>query len=478
MAKKKILSVGIELASDDIDFAPYDSDMSLLDWDVILFKPNINDFLDYSATYQGKPSLSDSRSFRLRERSEHWRKEIELAFETGKTVFCFLTDYLQLYIDTGERTYSGTGRNQKVTRIVALYDNYRCFPVDLNPVSTRGTSMKLIGVGIDVLSTYWHEFEQYSEYKVVIDSKKIPAAVYTKKGDRKVGSIVRSNDSPGVIVLLPDIDFYSKNFLVKKTKDYAWTDAAIQFASRFVTTLVQIDKVIKSTDETTPEPDWVKDISLETEEEKKQKALLLKVEMMIEDLSKKKSEIQKRINASGKLRNLLFEKGNPLEHSIRSALTILGFVAEQYRNTESEFDVVFIAKEGRFLGEAEGKDNKAINIDKLRQLEMNIHEDLSRDGVEVPAKAVLFGNPFRLQPPDERPDPFTPKCLNASTRSSTALVHTPDLFQVVFYLSNHRDMRFATKCRKALFKTVGRVSFPAIPALNSSDVTVSNETRT
>lgn len=135
----------------------------------------------------------------------------------------------------------------------------------------------------------------------------------------------------------------------------------------------------------------------------------------------------------------------------------------QFDNGESEFDAVFESKEGRLIGEAEGKDNKPINIDKLRQLAMNIHEDLERDEVNDPAKPVLFGNPYRLQPIDTRPEPFTTKCISAATTSSTALVFTPDLFLIAKYLKDKRDIRYATKCRKAILTSVGQVKFPAVP---------------
>ncbi|MEH6555337.1 hypothetical protein, partial [Pseudoalteromonas tetraodonis] len=165
----------------------------------------------------------------------------------------------------------------------------------------------------------------------------------------------------------------------------------------------------------------------------------------------------------GRLRNLLFEKGKPLEYAILDALKIIGFEVSQFDDGKSEFDAVFESKEGRLIGEAEGKDNKAINIDKLRQLAMNIHEDLERDEVDEPAKPVLFGNSYRLQPIDERPEPFTTKCISAATTSSTALVFTPDLFHIAKYLKDKRDARYATKCRKAILTSIGKVNFPDVP---------------
>ena len=95
---------------------------------------------------------------------------------------------------------------------------------------------------------------------------------------------------------------------------------------------------------------------------------------------------------------------------------------------------------------------------------MNIHEDLEREEVSQPAKAVLFGNAYRLEPLVDRADPFTTKCISAAKRSSTALAFTPDLFMVARYLSNKKDARFATRCRKVIISSVGRVVFPDTPA--------------
>jgi len=174
----------------------------------------------------------------------------------------------------------------------------------------------------------------------------------------------------------------------------------------------------------------------------------------------------------GRLRNLLFEKGKPLEFAILDALRIIGFKVSQFDDGKSEFDAVFESKEGRFIGEAEGKDNKAINIDKLRQLALNIYEDLEHDGVESPAKAVLFGNAYRSIPIEERSEPFTTKCISAAQTSSTALVFTADLFKIAKYLSDTRDSRFATKCRKTLLGSIGKVVFPSIPQSKSAKLEV------
>ena len=40
MAKKKILTIGFELCDEDTEDCEFNSDLSLLDWDIILFKPS------------------------------------------------------------------------------------------------------------------------------------------------------------------------------------------------------------------------------------------------------------------------------------------------------------------------------------------------------------------------------------------------------------------------------------------------------
>ena len=142
---------------------------------------------------------------------------------------------------------------------------------------------------------------------------------------------------------------------------------------------------------------------------------LLEIEVELERAQRNKEEVKRQLSDAGMLRALLFEKGKPLERAIIAALKILGFDAKLFREGASEFDVVFECAEGRMIGEAEGKYNKAVNVDKLRQLAMNLHEDLQREEVSVPAKGVLFGNAFRLtRPEDRKEEPFTDKCILAA----------------------------------------------------------------
>ena len=461
MSSKRILTVGLELADVEATYGDFRSKMSLLDWDIILFKPQISEFVEnHYTSYQGRPCLSDTASFEAKECCEHWRREIRQAVETGKTVLVYLPKLYEVYADTGQRSHSGTGRNQKTTRHVASLTNYDAIPAKIEPIVTTGSSMKLASKGADILGPYWNEFSARSSFQVVLGAPDVPACILTRTGDKTIGAIYRSKASPGTMLLLPDIDFYPSNFL----KGQTWTAAAKQFSGALVSSIVGLDKALRSSSEVTPEPSWASAETYTLQSEANLRIQLLEAERAVERAQQQKEKTAEALAVAGTPRGLLYEKGKPLEAAIISALRTFGFKAEPFKESESEFDVVFDSTEGRLIGEAEGKDTKAVNIDKLRQLSMNVHEDLQRDEVSTPAKAVLFGNGFRLQDPKERHDPFTEKCQSAAASSSTALVATADLFAPVQYLLSERDDKYSALCREALLSTAGRVRFPEPPS--------------
>ena len=323
--------------------------------------------------------------------------------------------------------------------------------------------MKLVARRAEILAPYWDEFGGDSTYEVILTAEKIPACLVTKVGDKPVGALYRDATSNGMLLLLPDLDFCPDDFVKDKGSEQVWTPAAKQFAARMVGAVVAVDRAFRAGAEITPEPSWATDVRFVLPGESELRMNLLGAETEVERAQKRKETIGDALKSAGLLRALLYEKGKPLEAAIIEALKHFGFAARPYKDSGSEFDVVFESQEGRLLGEAEGKDNKAVNIDKLRQLAMNIHEDLQREEITTPAKGVLLGNGFRLMPLQDRPNPFTDKCLSAAASTGIALVFTPDLFPPVQYLLATPDEAYALTCRLTMINTVGRVTFPVPP---------------
>ncbi|MDP3587946.1 MAG: hypothetical protein Q8R58_07835 [Sulfuricurvum sp.] len=465
MAIKIIYTVGLQLPTQDI-FEPksFNSNISLLDADIVLFEPNLVYQTDYiNGTYNGKASLSEASTTQCLESIKHWQEELKTSYEHGKTIFIFTRAYEEVYYQTGRKEYSGTGRNMKTTHIVDLIDSYIMIPFNFtNKKIAKGKNIKFTK-DATLIKGYWEVVKDICEYELYFETKQAKPLIQTKIGDKTVGAILRNNNG-GTILFLPPLNlpdnFYKMN-LDGKTK--VWTSIAIQFGKQLLSQIIAIDKSLKSESQETPSPTWLNEQQFQLEMEKKYLSEIEILEnqlvMIQTKIDLKKSELQKEILS----KKLLFENGKPLENAIIEALQVIGFTAENYDDGNSEFDIVFESKEGRFIGEAEGKDNAPIAITKFRQLESNIQEDFAREEVSKYAKGILFGNPYRLIHPQDRKEFFTQKALDAAKRTGIALVNTHELFEVVKYLKQSKNKIYAKKVRECFKNTYGEIiKFPPI----------------
>jgi hypothetical protein len=420
-----------------------------------------------NSTYQGLPNLTDESSFRVKEAANHWRQQLTLAVTAGKTVFIYLPALKKVWVDSGRREYSGTGRNRQTTRVVEPFDNYRFLPsLGAEVLPSEGRQMKLTTSG-EPLMPYWAEFGEQSLYKIVLRNPQIPPSIVTSTGDLAVGCTFTFEGAKGRFVALPPLATFD---IDPEEAPSNWTKAHKQVGHKLLQELLVIHRNLTTKGLPTAPPEWASQEQFRIPTEAPIQAAILDLNTQVDAAIKRKGELLASLEEEGRLRALLYGSGKELESAILAALELIGFTAEGVRNDDSEFDAVFTSPEGRFLGEAEGKDNKAINIDKLRQLEMNIQEDFQREGVTSFAKPVLFGNAYRLQEPTQRPAQFfTEKCLTAAMRAGAALVRTTDLFVVAQYLRGADDTEYAEACRQALVAGAGDVVlFPAPPPPGAS----------
>lgn len=468
MAKKKIFTVGFDLPGEDFEYVPFDSDQSLLDADIVLYEVGLGSHYA-SESYQGEPLFSHSSSVRVAQNLQHWRSELVAATNVGKLVIVFLAKPLSYFRHTGKQQYSGTGRSRATTNIVTRVTSYAAVPIITSAEGKSGREVRLTKEGT-YLSPYWKEFAAYSAYETFIEGKFTHALLKTKTGDKSIGAAIQGK---GSLLFLPPLKYDEEKFTKydSKKEQTCWTPEAIKFGKRLATALVALSETLLSGRLTTPPPAWVFDSAFSTPEEGALHGKIAEVSRRISELQRQRTELEQRLDEAGSIRALLYEQGKLLELAVRGALTVLGFSAKPFKESDSEFDVVFESPEGRCLGEVEGKDNKAINIDKFSQLERNLHEDFACEGVTEYAKGVLFGNAERLKPLAERGEAFTVKCITAAKRVHAALIRTADLFDPVRYLRNNQDSDYATACRQAIFSTEGDiVVFPTIPVSLTPDV--------
>lgn len=453
MAKAEIMSVGIKIPGDIAEYVSFNSSRSLLDADIILFEPSLEYYTDeLRSTHQGKPALSDRSSVQTRAAIQHWRSELKYAIEAGKTVFIFLPAPEEVYART--QKFSGTG---------GIVNNFEALPITFSKLTpATGRKMKLTSKG-SLLATYWKAMGDYSIYKVRYKVEQDIPLMLTQAGNHCVASLLRCKT--GNVVVLPMLAYDEDEFQAWITShSYEWTKEAIKWGKSLTTCLVEIHRSLQSTTGRTPAPEWSNSDVYTIQTEIQILKRIGKIDEATLKLAEERRELSQELDRESLPRALLYESGKALEAAIIDALRTLGFEAENYTDDFSEFDVVFIADEGRFLGEAEGRNNASINIDKLQQLERNIQEDFARPDVNAYAKGVLFGNPHRLTEPSERGILFTDKAIEAAKRTGIALVHTPDLFPIVQYLKKRKNASLAKQARQAILGASGeQVRFPSLP---------------
>lgn len=462
---RRIFSVGIEIPGDEAENIDFLSQRSLLDSDVVLFSPQVPYGTHERDTYLGKKCLSDDGSFRAKNAVAHWRRELDASLKAGKLVVVFLQAPEVVYVATGKIDYSGTGRNARKTRIVEELSSYDVLPFHWKIGAASGTEMRLAQGGA-FFSGFWGQFSKEMAYELYLDEVQAEPLLTTRAGERVVGAYLKVGR--GTLIAIPPVSFDADDFTFSEGEGYSqrffWTEKAIGYAKKFVGALCAVDDLLSFEIKVVPPPDWVKSNVYEMPAENHLRTAILDINSKIEGLEHEKSDLESALIKEGEMKALLFEQGKPLESAVLRALECFGFKASNHSDGDSEFDAVFLSDEGRFLGEVEGKDSKAINIDKFSQLERNLSEDFQRDEVEEHAKGVLFGNAYRLSPPAERGAPFTAKCISAAKRLGVALVSTPDMYAPARYLSATSDHEYAGLCRKAIYEAAGEiVVFPVVP---------------
>ena len=339
-------------------------------------------------------------------------------------------------------------------------------PLDFTElISARGKEIKP-AKDLKIFAPYWAEFGGSTSYEVYFELKTVSPIFVTRTGNKPVGGIIQGKQGAGkgALILMPMLRYNRDSLIEQKGEKRVWKKEALAFGQKLMASLLEIDKALTSGQQITPPPDWAGQSIYRLSTERKLEAEVTEKTKSIEAFQIQRSELIEKLERERGLRRLLFETGPALEDAILQALSLLGLKAERYKDTESEFDVVFLWSERRFLGEAEGKDNKAVNIDKMSQLERNLSEDFARDDVIEHAKGILFGNAFRLQNPSERGEFFTEKCMAAAKRIKAALVRTTDLFFAVKYVKESGDSTYAQQCVEAIVQAEGTVvQFPLVP---------------
>jgi len=425
----------------------YTSGDSLRDYDIILFDPGFpyGGRIDFSG---GGSCMSIETTQRIQSAMKHWLTELDSALKAGKTLFIILNEREE---DLGTNG-SSMDKKQRMYRTFSI-NNYEVLSAK---VSLRNTKGKHITVVDSAFKDLYDALKDITQYKGILEPE-IGRKIYSAKDGASVGAVLTFESLPGRIVLLPHFDFNDCD-----EGSTEWSKKTLQISHAVISQLVALDAYLREGSDKTPQPQWLKTVPQPKVVENTDKTIA-DIDKKIDILLNEKKQKQEIRNTALEFSDLLYENGKRLETAIEKTLQLLGYEVVNYRAGDLEIDHIITSPSGlRMIGESEGKDSSAIDISKFRQLESNVNEDFEREGVDIPAKGILFGNGFRFAAPGERKDMFTSKCLVNAKRLGTALIKTIDLFQIaVHILDNPNDEDFKRICREVIENTTGEVvDFP------------------
>ncbi|HBH00114.1 MAG TPA: hypothetical protein DDY29_15800 [Rhodobacteraceae bacterium] len=450
----KIISLGVQIPGPHVTFAPFRSNASLADGDIVVCRPDAREFTDDNNDPNQVEAQLDARgSAAFLRAAHHWNGQLRAAVEAGKTVFVFLAEPVTLHLADGDTETARSGR---------AISSYDLAPVPPGWTARTGTDMALTTTGDATIEAYWARFGALSKHHVVWENHQKSASIQTAADRHPVGYVLTPGNSGGQLILFPDLPFED----IAPIPDDAGNRpngpaAATGFADDLCRELLRL---AGAPEPEAPEvaPDWAGDPRYRLPAEAEGRARIDAIEDQIRALEAQIEDRRREITEATRLKALLFASGPRLDAAVADALLALGFTTEPTDAGPSGLGPSFTCPEGRLLGVADSPEDGPVGLAKLREATFRLLEDAERDEVHDPAKAILFGSAHRLAPPAERPACFTEKCVRTAQATSLALCDTCDLFAAVRHVLRSGDDETARRMRVLLLTTSGEVK-PDLP---------------
>ncbi len=414
----KLLSLDFDECSDDVEKARFTSDRSLMDFDAVIWDPgaSVDHVSIYSASnYNGYPAVNDHVSARLLASAKRRRADFEHFLASGRSLVVIGRPPGKIWVATGDTTHSGTGRNQKTTRLVEEFNILETLPVDLSMRPSSGENISLTAGGR--FADFWAANRQILRYEAILGSSM--ATTLTVEGtDMAVGAMYESSTGGLLLVIPPP----TLPVVEDDDGELVFEESA---AGAFTETLSSLIGRLSAARSAEPTPDWAQRLLLPGESELRHRVVAK--EIAIEEARGELSGFERDLDAAQSLKDLFTATGQQLENAVRSALEELGGVVTEPPPGRDDWIVNFPA--GPSVVEVKGRRKSAAEADSA-QLEKWVSRYYEEETV-VP-KAILVVNAFRTRPLSERSQPaFPPQMLEYAEKRDHCLITGSQLLVLV-----------------------------------------------
>jgi hypothetical protein len=421
--------------------AGFGDDDSVFDYDVVIWDPqgSFGEYTNYtSQRFQGLLSLSESTSVRIKADAARRRAEFVEYINEGRVLAVFVRPPQECYIDTGQRDYSGAGRNRVTTRLMAKFDLLSAIPAtDCKFIRASGTRIEFNGDGPIV--ALLRKYKKFLRYDAVMTEAPGTSLAHVAGTNRRIGSIQRSK-SGGYLILLPAINLAAKD----SEDEEKWLEEAPEFQADLLAAIEQL-----SGSRTISHPAWSE--RYVTAEQQELRTKVTKQQARIEAARKRLAELQRAKEAAEIKDQLFLGTGRALELEVKSVFELLGGTVSDPEAGRDDWRVSF--PEGDAVLEVKGVTKSAAEK-QAAQLEKWVAGIMEETGKA--SKGILIVNTWRDLPLSERTEEdFPPQMLPYCKSRNHCLVTGLQLF--VIRADVEKNPSRAEHWRKALLQTAGQV---------------------
>ena len=423
----------------------FGSTVSCYDFDVVMW--DIEGTFEYynriCKKEQGLPTLDDGQTRQFLEAVQRRHDEFKEILKLGRALVIFPGRKHEILHFTGERTYSGTGRNRVETRSVAPISFHRALPFELEVSPGAGVEIEALP---GPLQSLWRETQGYWVYRGVLKKHPGSPAFKISQTNNTVGAYVRRKDG-GLLAILPE-PYWDPNADEEEGNEDSGPSAPEEEHS---STPEQLYAWLCSQmrAETEDAPGWVTDFSFP-----EVRALDVQLSTLQGELKELLDEIDKVKSTQAeeeKWKRLLYSQGGALESEVERALETLGF--EILPTVQGRADIRVKSGDSQAVVEVKGISKSAAEK-HAAQLEKWVSEEIIAG--EPAPRAILLVNAWRETKLTERTQPaFPDQMLSYSKSKGHCLVTTTQL--LLMARTAMTEPAKAEAIRNELLSTVGVV---------------------